>query len=178
MRVSQKVPGFEYKKILYATDLSETGRFAFPFAASIASRYGAELTVFHVVESAEFEREVVGYISEDMWTKLKTKNLQEARDIIIGHIDDETAVKAKVSRFFQDSVAGHEDQSNVISYEVVVKTGDPVEKILEEAHGGDYDLVVIGCHGRRVITDVLMGSTALRVLHRCKIPVMSVRLPK
>ncbi|MDH3669533.1 MAG: universal stress protein [Gammaproteobacteria bacterium] len=176
MKVSQELPRVEYKKILYVTDLSDTGRFAFPHAASIANRYKAEFTVFHVVETEEFEKYLVGYISEDLWDQIKTRNLQEARDILISRKRDDTAIKDAIDHFCQGALA-EGDKQPYVTYEVVVKIGDPVEEIIEQAHGGNYDLVVIGNHGRRVTTDILMGSTAWRVLHRCKIPVMVVRLP-
>lgn len=50
MEVSNQIPKIVYKKILYTTDLSENGRYAFHHAASIAKRNDAELTVFHVIE--------------------------------------------------------------------------------------------------------------------------------
>ena len=52
--IQKKIPMVKYKMILYPTDLSESGRCAFPYAASIANMYGAELTVLHVVETDEF----------------------------------------------------------------------------------------------------------------------------
>jgi nucleotide-binding universal stress UspA family protein len=62
----------------------------------------------------------------------------------------------------------------------VVKTGDPVEEIIKESHQGNYDPIVIGEHSRRVVKDALkrkVESTAWRILHRCKVPVMVVRVP-
>ena len=50
MKVPEQIPKIEYKKILYTTDLSESGRYAFPHAASMARCSGAELVVLHVVE--------------------------------------------------------------------------------------------------------------------------------
>ena len=176
MKASQELPRVEYKKVLYATDLSERGRFAFPYAASIANRYKAAFTVFHVVETEEFEKYLVGYISEDLWDQIKTRNLQEARDILIDRKRDDTAIKDAVDQFCKGALAEGGKQPYV-TYDVVVKIGDPVEEIIQEAHGGNYDLVVIGNHGRRIASDILMGSTAWRLLHRCKIPVMVVRLP-
>ena len=38
MQTTNTLPKIEYKKILYVTDLSESGRHAFPHAASIARR--------------------------------------------------------------------------------------------------------------------------------------------
>lgn len=176
MKISQELPRVEYKKILYVTDLSEAGRFAFPHAASIANRYEAELTVFHVVETEEFEKYLVGHISEDLWDQIKTRNLQEARDILMDRKREDTAIKDAVDQFCQSTLA-EGDKQPYVTYGVVVKIGDPIEEILEQAHEGNYDLLVIANHGRRIIKDILMGSTAWRVLHRCKIPVMVVRTP-
>ena len=67
-----------------------------------------------------------------------------------------------------------------VTYDVVVKTGDPVEEIIREADEGEYDLVVIGEHSGGRISDALkrkVGSTAWRILHRCKKPILVVRLP-
>jgi nucleotide-binding universal stress UspA family protein len=180
IKVSTSVPKVEYKRILYTTDLSETGRCAFPHAAGIANRYKADLTVFHVVETLQFEKYLVGYISEQLWDEIKTRDLQEAREILTRRKRDDVAIKDAVVQYCQNALAGENEQPYV-TYEVVVKTGDPVEKIISEAHGGNYDLVVIGEHSRRTVKDALkrkVGSTAWRILHRCKVPVMVVRVPE
>ena len=98
MTTPESTPRVAYSKILYATDLSEAGRPAFPHAASLAHAYGAELTVFHVVETEEFERYVVGYISEDLWNQIKTRNLQEAREIIIARKSDDATIENVVDQ--------------------------------------------------------------------------------
>lgn len=178
-KISQTVPRVEYKKILYATDLSETGRFAFPYAASIAHRYNSELTVFHVVETVEFEKYVVGYISEDLWDEIKTRSLDEARDLLTARKRDDASIQDVVDQLCQEALPQDTTQP-FVTYKVVVKSGDPVEKIVKEAHRGDYDLVVLGEHGKSVIRGALkrkVGSTAWRVLHRCKVPVLVVRVP-
>ena len=175
MNAPRELPRIEYKKVLYATDLSEAGRSAFPHAASIANRYGAELTVFHVLETEELERYLGGYMSEEVWNQIKTRNLQEARDLLNARKRDDTTIKDAVDQFCQDPLEADEN-SSYVTYEVVVETGDPVEKITEKSSEG-YDLVVMGNHGRRGLKEALMGSTAWRVLHHCNVPVMVVWLP-
>ena len=179
MKFPRKLPRVEYKKILYATDLSVTGRHAFPYAASIANRYDAQLTVFHVVETVEFEKQVVGYVSEELWEEIKTRSLEEAKEIIANRKRDDTAIKEAVDQLCQDVVAEGEDKPYVC-YDVVVKMGDPVEEIIKEADEGDYDLIVIGEHSGGGISNAFkrkVGSTAWRILHRCKKPILVVRLP-
>ena len=179
MKVPRQVPRVEYKKILYATDLSETGRFAFPYAASIANSYDAELTVFHVVETVEFEKHVVGYVGEELWEEIKTRSLKEAKNIITERKRDDAAIKAAVDELCRETAELGEDEPYV-TYDVVVSSGDPVEEIVKEANQGDYDLIVIGEHSGWGISDAFkrkVGSTAWRVLHRCKKPILVVRLP-
>jgi nucleotide-binding universal stress UspA family protein len=177
MKAPSKVTKIEYKKILYTTDLSETGRCAFAYAASIAHRYGTKLTVFHVVDSApELEKSLVGYISEDLWEEIKTRNLKEARDVLIRRKRDDTAIINELDRFVKDAQAGSVDKPYV-TYEVVVKMGNPVEEIIKQAHEGNYDLIVIGNQGYGPVKDAFMGRTVQRVLFRSKIPVMVVQLP-
>ena len=97
MPTPKTLPRVEYKKILYTTDLSESGRFAFPYAASIAAHYDAQLTVFHVVEAREFEKYLVGYISEELWAEIKTRDLEEARRILINRKRNDAAIKGSTS---------------------------------------------------------------------------------
>ena len=40
----------EIKKILFTTNLSPNSRHAFDYAVSVANRYGAVITVLHVME--------------------------------------------------------------------------------------------------------------------------------
>ncbi len=175
--VRNKIPRVEFKKVLYATDLSETGRCAFPYAASIANRYGAELTVFHVLETVEFEKTVVGYISEDFWDQIKKRSLEEARDMLVSRKRDDADIRDTVDAFCQEAL-GEEGKQPYATYEVVVKAGDTVQMILDEARKGDYDLIVLGKKGRRAVEDALIGTTARRVMRRCSIPVMVVPLPE
>ena len=73
MEKDNKVPKIVFDKVLYVTDLSESGRYAFPYAASIANCHGASLTVFHAVEDFAFERYLVGYIGDDLWNELSNE---------------------------------------------------------------------------------------------------------
>ena len=43
------LPNVEIKKILYATDLSESSVHALAYAVSLANRYKAGITVLHVL---------------------------------------------------------------------------------------------------------------------------------
>jgi nucleotide-binding universal stress UspA family protein len=178
MQTENTLPRIEYRKILYATDLSEAGRYAFPYAASIAQRFDADLTVFHVLDERDFERDVVGYISEDFWKDLKTRELEEAKQILIARKRDDVEITNAVDQFCKDTMSQHHPDKPIVSYDVVVEAGDPVEEVLREAHTGGYDLVVVSKHGHGSVQDAVMGDTVRRILRRCKVPVLVVPLPE
>jgi nucleotide-binding universal stress UspA family protein len=50
------------KKILYTTDLSQYARYEFGYVASLANRYDAGITIFHVleVENNDYDLVVMG----------------------------------------------------------------------------------------------------------------------
>lgn len=167
------LPRIRYRKILYATDLSETGRQAFPHAASIAAAYDAELTVFHVVEKRDFEKYLVGYINDEMWEEIKTRDLQEARELLISRKRNDTGIRDNVDQLHQD-VMDEPGDTPYVTYDVKVETGDAVERIIECAQSGGYDLVVIAKHGHGVYGGSTMGNTVRRVIRNCKVPVLVV----
>jgi nucleotide-binding universal stress UspA family protein len=176
-KVPKKVPEIEYKKILYTTDLSESGRYAFHHAASISHRYGSELTAFHVVEGGpELDRRLFGYVDEQLWEEIKTRNLEEARDILISRKRDNVAITECVGQFCDEIQAGLPDQPDV-TYSIVVEMGDPVEQIIEKAESGHYDLIVMGSHGHGPLKHAIMGDTVKQVVQRSRIPVLVVRVP-
>ena len=53
--------------------------------------------------------------------------------------------------------------------------GDPATAIVDRAESGHYDLLVLGTHGRGVISRLLLGSVAEKVVRRAPCPVLTVR---
>ncbi len=174
---SNQTPRVAYRKILYVTDLSEAGRIGFPHAAGLAHLHQAELTVFHVIEPKEFEKYLVGYMSKELWEQLKTRDLDDARRLLIQRKRSDAEVRDSVEGFCEACQDQRAADAPYVSYDVKVASGDPVAKILEQAHCGQYDLVVIAKHGHGVIHGGLMGDTVRRVLRRCNVPVLVVPAP-
>ncbi|MDX1764234.1 MAG: universal stress protein [bacterium] len=170
-----EIPKISISKILYTTDLSERGRYAFAYAASLAHAYGAELTVFHVVETdPHVDARVIGYISEKEWETIKKHNLEEARDILVRRKRDDAYIKDCVGEFCE-SVQKTSPEQAYVSYRVVTESGHPMDEILKEADKGNYDLIVMGSHGKGNLTDAMIGSVSRRVMRRSNIPVLLVR---
>ncbi|MEJ2640300.1 MAG: universal stress protein [Desulfosarcinaceae bacterium] len=159
----------EIKRILYATDLSENARYAFSYAASLADRYDAQMTVLHVLEdvSTTFNMHISGYVGADEWARLQAEK-------------EETLLNTIAERLnaFCSEAKERMEQCKFIVEKILVVKGVPALEILNQAEAGDADMIVIGTHGYGVFKDALMGGTARRVVRRSPVPVMVVRLPE
>jgi nucleotide-binding universal stress UspA family protein len=62
-----------------------------------------------------------------------------------------------------------------IGYRANILVGRVAESIVQHASKTRCDLIFIGSHGRTEAGNMLLGSTATKVLHIAKIPVLLVR---
>jgi nucleotide-binding universal stress UspA family protein len=170
-------PNIQIKKILYTTDLSESAAHAFSYAVSLANMYGAGITILHVLAEFPGEEFIANMVDSDTWEEIKNRHYSEARDQLIGKKRDHVAIKEVLQAFSEEVKANGEDQSFVTD-EILIKNGDPTEIIVQTAQEQNCDLIVMGTHGHSAITDVLIGSTAKRVVRQSTIPVLVIRLPK
>ena len=171
-----KLPNIQIKKILYATDLSETAVYAFSYAVSLANMYGAGITILHVLVEFPGEQFITNMITANTWKAIKEQHYSEARDRLIGKKRDHIAIKEVLQAFSEEVKADEEDQTFVTD-EILIKDGAPAEIIVQTAIEQNCDLVVMGTHGHGAIADVLIGSTAKWVIRQSPIPVLVIRLP-
>lgn len=173
------LPKVDVKKILYATDLSENARFAFAYAVSLADLYNASITFIHVLPEVPdiIDKSVIGYISEARWEEIKSQNVEEAREAIIGKRRDHLAIRDALHQFSED-VRESRVGEGFVTDDIIVVRGNPVEEILKYSEERNCDLIVMGTHGHGTLADAMMGSTARRVLRRSQKPVLVVRLPE
>ena len=172
------LPKVEVKKILYATDLSDNARYAFAYAVSLANLYNAAITFIHVLPEVPdlLDKSVIGYISKERWEEIKSQNVDEAKEALIGKRRDHLVIKDALHQFSENVKASHEGDAFVTD-DIIVARGNPVEQILKQADEKNCDLIVMGTHGQGTLADAMMGSTARRVLRRSTKPVLVVRLP-
>jgi len=159
----------EIKHILYATDLSENARFAFGYAASLANRYGAQITILHVLEElSPTTMLLIGdIVGEKRLASLRSEKEQEIIASIQKSLEDFTAAFGRETPQCPFTVG-----------QIIVETGHPVGRIIANAEKIDADMIVMGSHGQGMLEQVVIGSTSRRVLRRCKKPVLVIRLPE
>ena len=159
----------EIKRILYATDLSENAQYAFGYAASLANRYDAKITILHVLE--ELSPTTMLLLGDIVGEKrLSSLRSEKEREII-----------ASIHKRREDFAATFNRETPQHPFTVdriIVETGHPVGRIIAAAEKIDADVIVMGSHGQGMLEQVVIGSTSRRVLRRCKKPVLNIRLPE
>ena len=174
--MKMQLSNIQIKKILYATDLSESAVHAFSYAVSLANMYGAGITILHVLAEFPGEDFITNMINTATWEEIKKRHYSEARDQLIGKKRDRVALK-EVLEAFSENAKTDAEKKPFETDEVLIKNGTPAEVIVETAQELNCDLIVMGTRGQSVIADVFVGNTAKWVLKHSPIPVLVIRLP-
>jgi len=144
---SRPVRGIE--TIVAFSDFSAHATAAVRRAAQLAAQHGARLRVAHIVAPPPL-------IAAQAW-----------RESAEAHERIEWAEAELLARH-----AGALDRrEGRLAMEVIV--GSPVEEILRLS--GEGDLLVLGARGTNAVKDLLVGSTATRLLTRCDRPMLVVK---
>jgi len=137
------------KNILFPTDFSEASRAALPFAHTLAQVYGASLLLTHAVPPEPLRQVVT-----DQLPASADREWQDARD--------------KLATL----------QSNPLLADTpcqqVLHRGDLADVIPAVIHDHAADLVVLGTHGRRGVSKMLLGSDAEKIYRLATCPVLTV----
>jgi manganese transport protein len=132
-----------------ALDNSEIDELVISRAMSLARIHKAELTLIHVTDSPGVQ--VYGEQMHD----------EQARDDInyifeIAEILKRQGFKARP----------------------IIRAGKPAQEIIKVVGEEKIDLLLMGSHGHRFISDMFFGETASNVRHNLDIPIMVVKPPK
>src|SRR5262245_33423885 len=128
-------PELPFRRILVPVDGSDHGFHAARTAAGLARSLGSSLTILTVYDAPSAS------LGEPNYSRALTEALDHAR-----------AVVEQACRAVRDA-GGPEP-------EVEWLAGSPAERIISVAQDGNYDLVVMGTHGRGRLTAALLGSVS------------------
>ena len=159
----------EIKKILYATDLSPTSAYALRYALQSAKLYNAEIVIMHAFETPYHAYTPIlnPYIDGKEQQRLYQERVAEAQAVIEKRLKD----------VWGEELGEHSDYRYIVSH-IEVCEGFPAEKILEAAKQFGCDMIIMGTHGKGLIANTFLGSTAKRVLRRTRLPIFIIPLPK
>mgnify|MGYP000061890804 CR=1 FL=1 len=138
-----------YDHILVATDGSPPATAAVDRATTLAAAVDADLTAVSVVDT-------LAYGVADVRSGVAQDTLEDAAESTL------------------ESVTATADAAGV-EVTTTVLHGSPAAAIADYADEHDIDLVVVGTHGRRGVSRVLLGSVAERVARIAPCSVLVVR---
>jgi nucleotide-binding universal stress UspA family protein len=143
-----------YKRILIPVDGSETSNRAVVAALQMARENGGRIRLVHALDELAY---LSGYeYSADL--------LKAARD--------------QGSQVLEDAQVMARSAGVPADGKLVETAGRRLgELVAEEARNWEADLVVVGTHGRRGMSRILLGSGAEQVLRLAPVPVLAVRTP-
>lgn len=135
-------------RILVPTDGSDPATAALEHALDIAADQGATIHLLYVADTKE---PTLSRLGTDVVDVLE----REGNDIV--------------------SDAAERAEKRGVSVVTDVVQGDPRTAIVDYAAADEFDLVVMGAHGRRGLGEYVLGSTTDCVVNRSDVPVLTVR---
>lgn len=138
-----------FQNILVPTDFGEASQHATDLALTMALRFDAKVTLLHVAALPPYYysayAEGLAFPVEEMETRARTM-LQDAQ--------------AKVLKQYRKVET------------LLVASEQPWQQILDSAKTVGADLIVMGTHGRRGLSRVVLGSVAEKVVRHATLPVL------
>ena len=146
-------PLLPIRHILAPLDFSSPSLNSVEYAVQMAQGLGASLTLMHVLEPVSYDLDCgLGWIEEEGRKRDHwTRQLAELKDLVT---------------------------SIGLTANVEISGGIPSDAILASALRHRADLVVMGTHGRRGLSNGRFGSVADAVLRRATCPILTVKTPK
>jgi universal stress protein A len=137
-----------YKRILVAIENSGADRTILAHAGDLALLTGAEVLLVHVAD---------GWAARN-FDQLKLRESEEMQ----------------ADRAYLERVRG-ELAGRGLKVGTLLAMGDPATELIRVAEQQQVDLIAMSTHGHRFIADLLHGTTADRVRHLVKVPVLLLR---
>ena len=146
------------KNIIFATDFLSNSNIAFKYALDLKNKYKAKLVVLNINEEFLNKDEMI--MSRVGIDKIKKTN----EDIALN-----------TNKMFKKMVSaiGLKDLSNI---EMVQKKGTAFKEIIKYANSINSDFIIIGSKNRSKISELLIGSTAQKIINNSPLPILVVPL--
>lgn len=160
--------------ILFTTNLSETSRSAFNQVALLATQLNAKIVLLHTVEQLpeSYEQRVIALFGENNWQTITKKHVEDAQNILIGKISSKQIIQVALEQFCRDTGID-DDACGYVPTEIVIKEGDVVDTILQEADKHNCDLIAMGA-SKGLISGAAIGTHIKSVMKKAKVPVIVI----
>ena len=147
-------------KILVALDFSKLGQEVVSYACGLANQLQAEITFMHVIPEPEsFFRNYAISIPATMKSHM-------------------TGLKKTTLKKLQIYVEDNCQSERKSAHKTYVDVGDPAPCIVEYAKKQGFDMILLGFRGHNTFDELLIGSTAQKVLRYAPCSVLVYRPDK
>jgi nucleotide-binding universal stress UspA family protein len=143
--------------ILVPTDFSNHSHTAVKYAVALADKFGAEITLLHVVQN---------------FALFLPDTVTAGPPILPPPEQLTAAVTAALQRIIEENKLQH------LTTHTEVREGTPYHEIISLAKEKDIDLIIMGTHGRGGLAHLLLGSVTEKVVRKAPCPVLTVRDPE
>ncbi|MDA1000148.1 MAG: universal stress protein [bacterium] len=152
---------FHPRKVLIPLDMSEVSPEVLKAGMEIANKWEAAVVALHVAPEPE-------YLLREMSELEKTQRIHE------------TKIKEDEHQRLEDTLSGmlRKAEAGATAKAIVVWGGDPASDIVQFAGAGEFDLIVMGTHGRNGVSRMVIGSVAEKVIRTAPCPVFVIREKK
>jgi nucleotide-binding universal stress UspA family protein len=145
----------------------------------------AELTALHVFSSGSGDVASMGSgdpspfhqaLSEDDGTVERgdLASIGPSDTDMFGDDEEPSDTGEKAAAEFLAAVKAYAERHGV-DIDTALMRGQPSRAIVKRAEDGAFDLIIIGSHGRDSVADIILGSTAEKVVERSPASVLVVR---
>lgn len=137
------------KNILFPTDFSAASRAALPFAETLARLYGSTILFAHSIAHEPHQQVVLDPLpaQDDLPWRHARRKLEDA-------VNDPSLREIRTKVLL--------DRGDI---------GDVIPALIDEH---EVDLVVLGTHGRRGVSKLILGSSAEKIYRSASCPVLTV----
>src|SRR4029450_8113247 len=179
-----------FSRILVPTDFSRGSDKAWRLAQQMATNFGAELVLLHVLPATPLDEQMLLEAEE---RRAELRSLQAEHQLGIPRADENPTPVARVfegpftkKTLLEFSIAGRAWAEMLEAWaargrdlgakvRTVLRVGAPYRQIVSEAEDSKVDLVLLATHGRGEIPRLLVGSVADRVIRMAPCPVFTIK---
>ena len=144
------------KKIMVPTDGSDTSKEAMVYAGALANAFHASITILIVADDQYLDWIGPAHFTIEMMKQIEENSIEQARKVL----DD------------------FEVDSSLKNVKKEIRQGIPFQEIIDYAKNEQMDMIVMGTHGRKGVSHMMMGSVAEKVVRLAPCPVLTVKKEK
>lgn len=141
------------QKILVPVDFEEASRRAVLYALDIADKFNGVVKLLHIWQPPHF-------VDPEAQLHIQGLTVQSLGDYA------RKSAQRQMDRFLKQFKGGDQVEQRI-------ETGDPANVIANVAREENFDLIVMGTHGRTGLSHLLLGSVAEKVVRVAPCPVLT-----